>query len=664
MTKAQILIFGEAYELLEWETQYYQYTSKDGFPTRKVLGGDVVVSLESSADKDRFLWEMLRESEDKTWNEVDKMFDFQLHFFENSYDEPPTKILNYRDGIMVGYREIFCAEGETPMFFKIHITAAIHEVGMKTLIRSWQHSYQWEEKTASPPIATTTTPKVFSVAWEWKKQNLTDACYGTKVDIKVLLQNNVGGKLILTIEKKDGSKFDNQVQQITKELVVDDDTVYYSNVAIEQVWEDFKQQPFDELIITASYEGTSKQSPALKLKPTPDLLLHFRPHSAWSGEYGFDWLRVKDTTLKGDIDYRTEITPNNSYVFQNKAFEDLEKEYKLSDLGGRKDANKQALKYYTPWLSIYRKPNSATAPKAKLSLQTTAAYEVDELILEYPKKYFQVAGGQAHPQDASMMQVALASSLRQATTTNTPNKADIEISCINTLEQDKELKVWAINQKHDGTDHRILAGKLKVVANNKAHRYKANIVFVRVGTNLIGINKKPTLTQREQEFTKYFHQALAEATYETIDVDLSNDTAFNQAYATANGTLQNADTYAFQDYLIAALAKQHTKDYSKHYKIFFLNEIQGGLYGKAYGIPSTKRSVIVLQKGLADSTLAHETFHAMGLYHSFDTKSKFTFTYQKTDNIMDYSDIATPMIPVIATWKWQWKIIQSNIDKE
>ena len=140
MTKAQILIFGEAYELLEWETQYYQYTSKDGFPTRKVLGGDVVVSLESSADKDRFLWEMLRESEDKTWNEVDKMFDFQLHFFKDSYDEPPTKILNYRDGIMVGYREIFCAEGETPMFFKIHITAALHEIGMGLLLRRWHHS--------------------------------------------------------------------------------------------------------------------------------------------------------------------------------------------------------------------------------------------------------------------------------------------------------------------------------------------------------------------------------------------------------------------------------------------------------------------------------------------------------------------------------------------
>jgi len=152
MTKAKILIFGEAYELLEWETQYYQYTTKDGFPTRKVLGGEVVVSLESSADKDRFLWEMLRDSKDKTWNEVDKMFDFQLHFFKDSYDEPPTKILNYRDGIMVRYREIFCAEGETPMFFKIHITAALHEIGMGLLLRRWHHSKPTATTETNTPI--------------------------------------------------------------------------------------------------------------------------------------------------------------------------------------------------------------------------------------------------------------------------------------------------------------------------------------------------------------------------------------------------------------------------------------------------------------------------------------------------------------------------------
>ena len=51
-----------------------------------------------------------------------------------------------------------------------------------------------------------------------------------------------------------------------------------------------------------------------------------------------------------------------------------------------------------------------------------------------------------------------------------------------------------------------------------------------------------------------------------------------------------------------------------------------------------------------DSMLAYETFHAMGLYHTFDDHSTFTFEKFKTDNIMDYSDIGPDKIPVISTF--------------
>jgi len=106
------------------------------------------------------------------------------------------------------------------------------------------------------------------------------------------------------------------------------------------------------------------------------------------------------------------------------------------------------------------------------------------------------------------------------------------------------------------------------------------------------------------------------------------------------------------------------KDYRKHYKVYFINESAGGLYGRSYGIPSANRSVVVYAVGFNDSTLAHETYHAMGLYHSFDDSGKFTFKKNKTDNIMDYSDIATPPIPVISTWQWQWTELWKNLDKE
>ena len=52
----------------------------------------------------------------------------------------------------------------------------------------------------------------------------------------------------------------------------------------------------------------------------------------------------------------------------------------------------------------------------------------------------------------------------------------------------------------------------------------------------------------------------------------------------------------------------------------------------------------------------------MGLYHSFDNDSDFTFEINKTENIMDYSDLAG--IPVNSTYHWQWKTLQSRSEKE
>ncbi|AMP98932.1 hypothetical protein AY601_2028 [Pedobacter cryoconitis] len=71
------------------------------------------------------------------------------------------------------------------------------------------------------------------------------------------------------------------------------------------------------------------------------------------------------------------------------------------------------------------------------------------------------------------------------------------------------------------------------------------------------------------------------------------------------------------------------------------------------------RTVLVYARGFADSKVSHETLHAMGLYHTFDNDSEFTFEINKTDNIMDYSDIPSNpvVIPVNTLYHWQWSRI-------
>ena len=104
-----------------------------------------------------------------------------------------------------------------------------------------------------------------------------------------------------------------------------------------------------------------------------------------------------------------------------------------------------------------------------------------------------------------------------------------------------------------------------------------------------------------------------------------------------------------------------TSKYKEYHKIFFLNEKNEdeSLYGQARKICS--KEVVVLAPGLHDTTCAHELFHALGLYHSFSSSNLHTFEKNKTDNIMDYSDISDKPIPVVATWQFQWNILQENL---
>ncbi|QEE50667.1 hypothetical protein FUA48_14090 [Flavobacterium alkalisoli] len=63
-------------------------------------------------------------------------------------------------------------------------------------------------------------------------------------------------------------------------------------------------------------------------------------------------------------------------------------------------------------------------------------------------------------------------------------------------------------------------------------------------------------------------------------------------------------------------------------------------------------------------TCAHEVLHSLGLGHTFSRWEKFSFDSRKTDNIMDYTQLATSLYTSQpATYYWQWlkarKIAQS-----
>ncbi|MEG1590534.1 hypothetical protein [Chryseobacterium sp.] len=161
-------------------------------------------------------------------------------------------------------------------------------------------------------------------------------------------------------------------------------------------------------------------------------------------------------------------------------------------------------------------------------------------------------------------------------------------------------------------------------------RYKVDCVIVWVHTNLTGSNLiKSKTAGRTEMLNKYLRQALVNPNFSTkIELDFTSNTdlagnrtnlmaSFNTAANVTGGTIPNGATDDIQFFLNAQVRAKYGNKYDDVYKFYFIAQTAGGLYGRAFGIPSAAKSVVVYNPGFTDSTIAHEDFHAMGLKHPF-----------------------------------------------
>jgi uncharacterized protein YcnI len=402
----------------------------------------------------------------------------------------------------------------------------------------------------------------------------------------------------------------------------------------------------------------------VKVKVPEKCIVKFRPKAGWTGEFGFDWIRDGQTSLSGDTDYATVVADNKFTTLRDGYYDTFKSSWKKD-----KDGNDYV--YVTPWLSLFP-PEQCSGNDKKCEATLTLYIEVvgkqpEVLRMDYDKNLFELTPAEIPADKYSIGE----------------HQMDLTIKYKSKTEVDKEQEIKIFPYK-EGEDS--LAGKLKIVKNDKPNRYQAKVVFVNVSTNLNGPKVGNIPANEKKIFKQQFYQALI-----TIDTD----SASSSASLNLNGDDKDADTSTFKnDYTIpqgvnrvivsnpAGKIKLHDFlinkfnndpdikktgiDYSGHLKIFCFNERggmnNGGTFqlagGETSDIPSPIKAVTVydLHKTTAP---VHESLHAMGLCHSFETavhiNNKFKYLPQKiTDNIMDYSDVRQ------STWKWQWEILQSS----
>ncbi|CAZ98057.1 type VI secretion system tube protein TssD [Zobellia galactanivorans] len=507
-------------------------------------------------------------------------------------------------------------------------------------------------------------PKLASVKWKTVEgETIEETTYQEKVALEVKVANAEGGSVEITIEKEDGTEFEEGTKSLTfTEYLTDEGTVQISSLKIKEEWDEFRSSETDGLIAKVSHKGSKKESNVLQIITPPKVIVDFRPSKNYDGEYGFDFMRDKKD--KDDkLTYKDILGTNKSIKGVNKftkyktdtKYKELKCDiYDTIPIDWHKNPDGSAYEYIQSWLTIYPKETQILS----LQIETIKNPKKLDLTFEYDKTLFKLNTDKIPAQSKGKKRL----------------DDHLTIECIKEFSTDQVIK--AMCQKRQ-------LGQLNILKNDKANRKKAQVVFVKVETELnsgkpkFGNTTNKTGKPEKEMLARYLKQAYTKLELDEIDfklTELDSTTKkpkypdFNKNYTLLdlNGKkilnkYHNKGGNSLAEYMEKTLNKELPK-YKDYFKVFFFGDTGGRtdkvvkivkLAGYANGFNSQSAIMFV---GKRKATVTHELLHCMGLRHSFDNSATFSYKKKATQNIMDYSATRTN------TWLWQWKKLWKNKD--
>jgi len=349
-------------------------------------------------------------------------------------------------------------------------------------------------------------------------------------------------------------------------------------------------------------------------------VLHFRSTKNYTGDFGFDWLRIGDTKRWYDKKYTKFLVDADDYDAIKKQYE---KEPKLKE-------NNQDL-YYMPKLTIY--------PNTTVSLSLIVNKNLSDELLK---------------------KVEFTSSSDKIKIELTSTK-EISVKCSGEFSSDAVIEAKLDNK---------LIGKMQILAN--AVRHDLDILLIQVEMTL---NKKSKKVFRSENDLQIIRNPLKQAyiTANIIEFDgmfqvnkeMIED-RFLRKKLILKKTIYSLNPYMDLNDCLEPLFNKAYPKYENTIKVFYLGESKTikirdkgkikklKINGESRDVNSTS---IVIYKG-GNNIAHHEVFHALGLYHTFDKKSTYPLKKQNTQNIMDYARKKT------YSWVWQWEILQKYFEEK
>ena len=440
--------------------------------------------------------------------------------------------------------------------------------------------------------------------------------------------------------------------------------------------------------------------------------VEFRPDTdSYKGEFGFDWLRVKDGELSAETPYKNIIVggycDGERNLTPKEAYDKLKEEYEHIPITFRKD---EESKYFVPYLNLYSKECvegmkvDEDVPKpcyeASLRVVVDINEDVDRLEFDYDKDIFEIDKPTLKDKGKTKDKVK-------------SQDDKVKITCKKSFDDETKgiIRVFAYpkecagKQMADQVRLRSLAGKIKVGVNDFKAQKEVKFALVCVKTQIGSKTATGKFAPEHLDLlSNTLHQMYINPTFEQYVTDKQGYELYDGAekrrlsldltqspYAEIIATYMVGDEIAknpiprnpkdeenmtIQRYLDENLANflrllflQKYPQHSDCFTVFsFVNNGMKDLLGFCELAADTrtgkflhfKRNLVLFGNRLP-TTLCHEALHGLGLSHThfeeeiiLESEKKYVFIKKTTDNIMSYSESRN------TTWYWQWKIVRDK----
>jgi len=451
------------------------------------------------------------------------------------------------------------------------------------------------------------------------------------------------------------------------------------------------------------------------------VLVQFRPHSAYEGEFGFDWLRMGDTAMYGDAlayaDFSTAVPTYNMlgkyYEFKNTSTSGVESfSVPLTGRNGWKnckDATTGVTKtkaqcsgsevesiYFKESMTMYNNLISETYKTMNLAwktaLEPSFKYYVPIVSL-IPDIEVPMADGTFSVEEGNSAKLAVHIEINvapndirlkpQREDTGVEFKVDgiessilsiqdgvhdahLEIRCRKPLTSNLTVDVYAESN---------LCGRFTILQNDSSVVVSKKVLLVEVESDLNATTADPTIKGEpkiggQDLLDNCLKQALIKADIQYIEHKSLNVThtetsgvhEFRNQFSERVGSkyVVKKNPELLLGYLNGKFASQFPT-VSYDYIVYFIGE--EGVYN---GFAQSAQRAGVYFPTHSKSTIAHELFHAMGLPHTFtnseaSANARFTYKATMTNNLMDYSHFHHKKR--MLTFYWQWKILNGSVPR-